>query len=90
MCNDDDDKKSKTRSQCAVDNSLYILNSDISKVSWSTAISMYQDNIVLHISLINCVLWDRCDKDTQIWLLWYDCTLKSVLYLMIFFFVHSL
>ena len=41
MCSDNDDEKSETRSQYAADNSLYILNLNILKVSWSAATSMY-------------------------------------------------
>ena len=63
MCSDDNDKKSETRSQCAADNSLYVLNSDILKVSWSAATSMYQDSIVLCVFLTDCASWDRCDRD---------------------------
>ena len=64
MCSNDNDKKSETKSQCAADNSLYISDSDILKVSWSAATSMYQDSIILHISLTDCALWNRCDKNT--------------------------
>ena len=90
MCNDNDDKKSETRSQYIVDNSLYVSDSDISRISWFAAISMYQDSIVLCMFLTDCALWDRYNKNMWIWFLWYDCALKSVLYLIIFFFVHSL
>ena len=66
MCSDNDDKKSKTRSQCAADNSFYVLDSDILRISWFAATSMYQDSIVLHVFLTDYVLWNRCNKDTQI------------------------
>ena len=64
MCSDNDDEKSKTKSWYAADNSLYMSNSDILRVSWSAATSIYQDSIVLCVSLTDCVLWNRCDKDT--------------------------
>ena len=41
MCSDDNDEESETRSQYAANNSLYVSNSDISKVSWSAATSIY-------------------------------------------------
>ena len=63
MYNNNNDKRSKTRSQCTANNSLYILNSNILKISWSAATSMYQDSIILHIFLTDCALWDRYNKD---------------------------
>ena len=64
MYSDDNDKRSKTRSQCTADNSLYISNLNILKILWSAATSMYQDSIILCVFLTNCALWDRCNKNT--------------------------
>ena len=58
MCNNDNKKRSKIKSQYTVDNLLYVLNSDILKILWSAATLMYQDSIVLHIFLTDCALWD--------------------------------
>ena len=66
MCNDNNDEKLKTRSQYAADNLLYILNLNISRISWSAATSMYQDSIVLHIFLTDCASCDKYNKNIQI------------------------
>ena len=56
MCNNNADEKSKTRSWCAADNSLYVSDSDILRVLWSAATSMYQDSIILCVSLTDYAL----------------------------------
>ncbi len=82
--------KSETRSWCAAESWLYVLNSDMFSISWFSAISMYQNNMIWWVSCAVCASCSRCGNETLISSWRHDWGVKSVLYFWIFFFIHSL